>query len=200
MEVWKDIPNYEGIYQASSYGRIRTVEGKTTYSVRHGERHWKSRILKGRGDNYQTGRRVNLWKDKKSKDFLVARLVALTFLGEPPKGYTVNHKDGNRFNNSIDNLEWLSLADNIRHGFENSLYPQKSIRLTKGGKSIEFRSMSQCDKYLNRCFGYTSERMKKNGILTDKEGNKYNGVLIDSPYTCKYQKNSFPEDKNEKAS
>ena len=196
MEVWKDIPNYEGIYQASSCGQIRTVDGKTTFTKRHGVRHWKSRILKGRGDNYQTGRRVNLWKDGKPKDFLVARLVALTFLGEPPKGYTVNHKDGNRFNNSIDNLEWLSLADNIRHGFENSLYPQKSIRLVKDDKTIDFRSMAQCDKYLNRGLGYTSDRMKKNGILTDKRGTKYRGVLIDSPYVCKYPKYSFLETKD----
>lgn len=200
MEIWKDIPDYEGIYQASSQGRIRTVEGKTTYSVRHGERHWKSRILKGRGDNYQTGRRVNLWKNKKSKDFLVARLVALTFLGEPPIGYTVNHKDGNRFNNSIENLEWLSIGDNIRHGFENFLYPQKSIRLVMDDKTIDFRSMTQCDKYLNRCSGYTSERMKKDSILTDKKGNKYKGVLIDSPYVCKYPKYLFPEGNNEKVS
>ena len=44
-EMWKDIPNYEGIYQASTFGRIRTCEGKTTYTKRHGIRHWKQRIL-----------------------------------------------------------------------------------------------------------------------------------------------------------
>ena len=101
QEIWKDIPDYEGIYQASTLGNIRTVEGKTTFSVRHGERHWKSRILKGRGDNYKTGRRVSLWKDKKCKDWLVARLVAITFLGKPETNLTVNHKDGNRLNNKI---------------------------------------------------------------------------------------------------
>ena len=56
-ETWKDIKGYEGIYQASSFGRIRTVEGKTTYTERHGVRHWKSRILKGRGNNPVTGAR-----------------------------------------------------------------------------------------------------------------------------------------------
>jgi hypothetical protein len=67
-------------------------------------------------------------------------------------------------------------------------------------KTIDFRSMTQCDKYLNRCSGYTSERMKKDSILTDKKGNKYKGVLIDSPYVCKYPKYSFPDGDNEKAS
>lgn len=187
MEIWKDIPNYEGIYQASSYGQIRTVEGKTTFTVRHGERHWRSRILKGRGDNPITGKRVNLWKDGKPKEFLVARLVALTFLGEPPEGFTVNHKDGNRLNNSIDNLEWLSLGDNIRHGFENFLYPQKSIRLVRGDQTIDFRSMSQCDKFLDRCNGYTSERMKKDNVLRDKHGNEYKAELIELCYIKRYR-------------
>lgn len=173
MEIWKDIPDYEGVYQASSEGQIRTVEGKTTFTARHGVRHWKSRVMKGRG-NRPEGKRVSLWKDGKHKDFLVARLVALTFLGEPPKGFTVNHKDGNRLNNSIDNLEWLSLGDNIRHGFETLLYPQKSVTLTTNDKKYEFRSMAQCDKFLGRCDGYTSGRTKRSNVLCDTNGNKYN--------------------------
>ena len=82
-EVWKDIPDYEGLYEASSFGRIRTKEGKTTFTQKRGIRHWKSRIMKGRGNNYSTGSRVGLWKNGKVKDWLVARLVAITFLGKP---------------------------------------------------------------------------------------------------------------------
>lgn len=179
-ETWKDIPEYEGIYQASNYGNIRTVEGKVTYSKLHGIRVWKSRILKGRGDNPKTGRRVNLWKDGAHKDHLVARLVAITFLGNPPKGFTVNHKDGNRLNNRLDNLEWLSLADNIRHGFETGLYStQKPIQL-KGNdenKTLTFRSLSQADKFLCRRSGYTSERMKRNRFtLSNANGDVYHIV------------------------
>lgn len=162
-EIWKDIPNYEGIYQASNFGRVRTVEGKTTVDSRHGIRHWKSRVLKGRGNNPITGRRVSLWKDGKPKDFLVARLVAMTFLGVPPVGFTVNHIDGNRFNNRLDNLEWLSLKDNIRHGFNTGLYDniQKPVAVSVEGKTIKFNSMSQLDIYLKRGRGYTSSRIKK---------------------------------------
>ena len=180
MEIWKDIPGYEGIYQASTLGRIRTAEGKTTFTTRHGVRHWKSRILKGRGDNYTTGKRVSLWKDGKVKDWLVARLVAITFLGNPPEGFTVNHKDGNRLNNNIDNLEWLSLADNIKHGFANGLYPTKAVKLvslTNEGV-FEFASMSSCDKFLKRRKGYTSEAIINNRWLYDSDGNKYCGLLV----------------------
>ncbi len=174
MEIWKDIPGYEGIYQASNYGNIRTVEGKTTYSIRHGKRRWKSRMLKGRGDNKTTGKRVSLWKNKKHKDWLVARLVAITFLGEPEEGMTVNHIDGNRMNNRIENLEWLTRADNIKHGFENGLYPQKSITLVNGKNEIlSFRSFSECSRYLGRCHNYISGCVKKGTTIKNLDGEKF---------------------------
>ena len=53
QEIWKDIPDYEGIYQASNLGRIRTASNKTTHSVRHGIRHWEQRILKFKGEEGQ---------------------------------------------------------------------------------------------------------------------------------------------------
>ena len=172
-EIWKDIPDYEGIYQASTLGRIRTVEGKITQSARHGERHWKSRILKGRG-HCPCGERVTLWKDKKAKECLVARLIGITFLGLPPDGFTINHIDGNRFNNRLENLEWLSLADNIRHGFLTGLYPtQKQILITKDGEEREFRSMSKLDEFLGRARGYTSNRIKKYNTVVSTDGTVY---------------------------
>lgn len=80
-ETWKAIPGYEGIYEASDLGRVRSVDGKVTNSVRCGRRRWKGRILKTRGNSYITGYRVSLWRDKVSRDYLVARLVGITFLG-----------------------------------------------------------------------------------------------------------------------
>lgn len=178
MEVWSDIPQYEGLYQASTHGNIRTCEGKITSNKRYETRCWKSRILKGRGDDYKTGKRVNLWKDGKRKDWLVARLVAITFLGDPPEGFTVNHKDGNRLNNNIDNLEWLSLGDNIRHGFATGLYHcQKAVLLDRDGQQFEFRSMSECDSFLGRHKGYTSENLKKRSVVVDSLGNKYHAKV-----------------------
>ena len=177
MEIWKDIPGYEGLYQASNTGLIRSVEGKTTSSSRYAVRHWKSRILKGRGDNPKTGKRVNLWKDGKPKDFLVARLVALTFLGEPQQGFTVNHKDGNRMNNAIDNLEWLSLADNIRHGFATGLYPQKSVTLVYENKSTTFPSYAKASAHIGRCSGYISDCIKKKRCAIANDGTEYKIVM-----------------------
>lgn len=178
METWKDIPGYEGLYQASDQGNIRTAAGKTTSNKRYSVRRWKSRILKGRGDNHITGKRVSLWKDGNPKDWLVARLVAITFLGSPPDGFTVNHKDGNRMNNTIDNLEWLSLADNIRHGFATGLYPTKAVVLSRNGETLEFTSMAKCDRFLRRYNGYTSDNLKRGTTLYDADKAKYDGYVL----------------------
>lgn len=178
-EIWEDIPGYEGIYQASTFGNIRTVEGKTTSSSRCATRRWKSRVLKGRGDNPKTGKRVSLWKDGKTKEWLVARLVAMTFLGLPPEGFTVNHIDGNRMNNRVDNLEWLTLGDNILHGFATGLYhAQKPVVLKRNGQTFEFRSMARCDEFLKRSTGYTHNTMKRKKSLTDSEGNLYEVQIV----------------------
>ena len=78
-EIWKDVVGYEGIYEVSSYGRIRTHKNKTTYTEKHGIRHWKQRYLKDKTPN---GRdvRVTLWKNGECKYFLVHRLVAFAFI------------------------------------------------------------------------------------------------------------------------
>lgn len=160
-------------------GRIRTTEGKTTYTKLHGERKWKQRILKpkGRKDFNVCGYRVSLWKNGKHKDFLVARLVCTTWHENLiDTKMTVNHKDGNRLNNHIDNLEWLSLGDNIRHGFENGLYKQDKIVLVcvATGQKFEFRSQSEASKFLKRNHGYINYLINnKKKYAVSQNGEKY---------------------------
>ena len=178
-EIWKDIPEYEGIYQASNYGRIRTSPNKTTFTERHGVRHWKSRIMKGRGDYKTTGKRVSLWKDGKCKDWLVARLVAITFLGKPTKNAnTVNHINGNRLDNRVDNLEWLSLGDNIRHAFDTGLMPYKKIKLFNKDCELIFRSMVLASKHIGRNQGYISNCISKNRKIFSKDGIQYQVEIL----------------------
>lgn len=165
IEQWKDIPGYEGLYQASTEGRIRTAPGKTTRTDRHGDRHWKTRILKGRGDNIRTGKRVSLWKDGKCKDWLQARLVALTWAPGFTEGMTVNHINGNRLDNRVCNLEWLTLGDNIRHGFETGLYQktQKEVTLkSPDGAILFFPSRAEACRYLGVSHSVVSCAILKN--------------------------------------
>lgn len=167
-EIWKDIPRYEG-YQASTKGRIRTFN-KVTYTEIHGYRQWKNRILKFKPSSFNShskkqgsGYRVTLWKDGKSKDFLVARLIATTFLEDLiDTNMTVNHKDGNRTNNNIENLEWLSRSENIKYGFEKGQYKQIKTILYNKKERKQFRSLSQADIFLERSIGYCSQILKRN--------------------------------------
>lgn len=182
-EIWKDIPRYPG-YQASTLGRIRTFN-KVTFTKRHGERHWENRILKFKPSistkriKQGPGYRVSLWKNGKSKDFLVARLIATTFLEDfIETNMTVNHKNGNRLDNTIDNLEWLSLSENIKYGFENNQYKQNKTILYNEKEKHEFRSQSIASQFLGRKNGYISQCLKHGRQATSILGVKYN-ILLD---------------------
>lgn len=166
MEEWKDVYGFDG-YQVSSLGRVRTYN-KITISNLHGERHWKDRILKQKISKKDNCSRVELWKNGKHFTVLVHRLVAKAFLGIPTnEDMNVNHKDGNRQNNTVENLEWLSRADNIRHGFVNGFYHSQKpcVLVDKNSKEIAFRSLSEASNYLNRSNGYVSNCVK-NGRFT----------------------------------
>lgn len=163
-EIWKDIPNYNG-YQVSNLGRIRTYN-KITYKQGI-KRQWKNRILKYKGKTYNTGYRVDLWKDGKPKTFLVARLVAFTFYNQDINNHklTVDHIDGNRFNNNINNLELVSLGENIKRGFATGLYScQKKVKIINKKTKEEkiFNNLSKGSQYMNYNKGYLSGKIKKN--------------------------------------
>lgn len=179
MEEWKDIPGFEEIYEASNLGRIRSKEGKTTNSALHGTCHWKQRIIQHHYTKRKSGKnfdaKVTLWKDKEPHYYLVSRLIALSWVTGYSKGMTVNHIDGNPLNNRADNLEWISLRDNIIHGFETGLYSnQKPIKLVlPDGKIIPFRSLSAASRYLGKNSGYISEQLNNNRKIRDATGNVY---------------------------
>lgn len=171
QEIWKDIPNYSG-YQVSNLGNVRTFN-KITFTKRHGIRHWEDRLLKQKVSTNKYGRkdfRVELWNNGKHKTYLVSRLVGLTFneMSLDTK-LTINHKDGNSLNNSLDNLEIITLKENIRHGYQTGLYSnQMKVRIIKNGISKVFPSLSKGNEYIGRTHDYLSAKIKKN-IFSDDE-------------------------------
>lgn len=183
-EIWKPIPGYENDYEASNLGRIRTSINKITYTEKHGIRHWKQRILKYKSNNenaYKTGFRVDLWKNGKPKTYLVARLVASTFISNElsNKKLTVNHINGNRLDNRIENLEWLTLGDNIREGFKTGLYSSsKKIRvfIKQTNEEKEFMSLSQAGVHFKKNANYFANQIRKNKF----ENKFYKWEIIDS--------------------
>ena len=178
-ELWKDIPGYEGIYQASTLGNIRTCEDKTTHTERHGIRHWKQRTLKQKKCRNSKGRidaRVSLWKDGKERTWLVSRLVGLTWCDGYSEGLTINHIDGNPLNNSAENLEWISLADNIRHAFRTGLASNlKHTTLIQefGDGVLEFDSEAEACRFLGRSKGYINLCVKHGRSAINISGEKF---------------------------
>jgi len=115
-ETWKDIPNYEGLYRVSSFGRIKSLQME---KINHTGGVWiePSRMLKP-SENDQGYLNVILVKYKSKKSFLVHRLVALAFFG--PSKLEVNHKDKNTKNNRVNNLEYVTKRENISHKFDKT--------------------------------------------------------------------------------
>lgn len=105
-EVWRDIENYEGLYQISNLGRVRSLN-----YLGHG----RVAVLKSRncGKGYL---KVVLSKDKKPKEWFIHRLVAIAFIPNPHNLPCVNHKDENKLNNIVENLEWCTHKYNANYG------------------------------------------------------------------------------------
>lgn len=178
MEQWKDIPGYEKLYQASTHGRIRTCEGKTTASARFPHRVWKQRTLKQKVTTNYKGRtdaRVSLWKEGKEKTWLVSRLIALAWCDGYSDGLTVNHINGNSLDNRAENLEWVSKAENIKKGFSDGLYKsvQNPVVLISGDDIQSFASMAEASRFLGKNNGYIHACLKYNRAATDRYGNRY---------------------------
>ena len=112
-EIWKDVKDYEGLYQVSNMGRVKSLE-RMKWNGR-GYQKIPEKILKA--SEYRGGYlQVNLSKDGKAKDCKIHRLVAQAFISNPQNLPEVNHKDENKKNNCVENLEWCSKLYNINYG------------------------------------------------------------------------------------
>jgi hypothetical protein len=118
-EEWKDIEGYEGLYQVSNYGRIKSFVGFNGHNYIEREK-----ILcpyKQQTNHNYTRSVVKLYKNGVKKDFKVHRLVAKAFVSNPQNYNTINHLDGNPLNNKACNLEWCSQKHNVQHALDNEL-------------------------------------------------------------------------------
>ena len=169
MELWKDIPGYEGIYEVSDTGRVRSSKNKTTQSSLHGERKWRQRILKQKSDK-NGYKRVSLWKNKMVKDFLVHRLVAMAFIEKVDGKDIINHKDGIQWNNHVSNLEWCTYQENNAHAVENGLNRSADPIVLFNLISKEahyFQSKAEASEFTGRNRGYISGLLKKGENIVD---------------------------------
>lgn len=114
QEIWKDIKDYEGLYQVSNLGRIKSLERKVK-NTKSSYRIIKEKILScGKSSNGYCY--IILCKKQNRKPFRIHRLVAEAFIPNPNNYLEVNHKDENKLNNKADNLEWCNHKYNINYG------------------------------------------------------------------------------------
>lgn len=147
MEVWKEIPFTSGEYLVSSNGIVKTAKTGRLLTP----------IIDARG--YE---RVCLFKVNREKRYKVHRLVAITFIPNPENKPQVNHKDGNKRNNNVDNLEWVTNEENMHHSRETGLHDghrqfcesrKKRVIATNidSGERIVFDSILAARKAIGTC-------------------------------------------------
>lgn len=160
-EIWKPIKNYEGLYEVSNLGNVRSLSNR--WGTRKKERKVKQQLT---AKNYK---RISLSKNNKKKSYLVHCLVYTAFYGEIPLNYEVNHKDYNRTNNNLNNLELLTHEDNVRYSKgmkikqydlnHNLIKVWESVRLA--GKELNINHRQIRDNLKGRqktCHGFIFEK------------------------------------------
>ena len=124
-EMWKAVKGYEGLYEVSDNGEIRSLDHEV---LNNGTSVLVKGVLKRtrmKDNGYMI---VDLWKDGKGKTHHVHRLVAQAFIDNPENKQTVNHIDGNKKNNNVNNLEWLTPSEQNLHFYEHGLKSKANIQ------------------------------------------------------------------------
>jgi hypothetical protein len=152
-EVWKDIENFEGIYQISNFGRVKSLD--RVIDTRNGKSTIKGVIVNPCGKPYLF---VYLSKNNKSKYHAIHRLVAQAFIPNLENKPQVNHIDGDKTNNVVSNLEWVTQSENMLHayriglekpraGSSNGWSKVKMKIIMPNGEEMLFNSVTECAEF-----------------------------------------------------
>jgi len=186
-EIWKNIKGYKGLYKVSNYGRVKNIKLFKHYrisknntmtidyqSVHKHKQFRQNKILKY-GIHELGYLYYYLSNNGTSEKIYMHRLVAQHFIPNLDNKLEVNHKDGNKQNNYVSNLEWCTRFENNKHAFENGLknnnHFKKKVKIIKGDFSKTFDSIVNCSKYFN-CHETTIGQLIKNN-------HKYKGYILE---------------------
>lgn len=152
IEIWKDIKDYEGLYQVSNLGNVRSLD-KIIYQknkMGKNQKHiYKGKVLIGSKNNngYRT---ISLYDGKRKNTRLLHRMVAEAFIPNPNQYNYINHKDNNPLNNNVNNLEWCTQNYNIKYAYEkgNKIPPNmRRVNQIKNGYILKtFISISNAER------------------------------------------------------
>lgn len=197
-EIWKDIKGYEGLYQVSNFGRIKSLERVTKY--RNSKRVLREKI-KGDFIGKRGYKRVELTKDGISKKYNLHRIVASSFISNPYNKKEVNHINGIKTDNRVENLEWCTSQENTMHAIKMGLqknsdkqrktvgeYARKNkvkkiVQLTKDGKYIKTWESAVA---VERKVGIKSKSISQCVTGRSKTAGGYRWVLYEQFENMKY--------------
>ena len=172
QEIWKDIKDYEGLYQISNLGNVKSLIRSSTNAI----------IMKPKlsTSGYYS---VMLYKDGTHKTFYVHRLAALSFIPNPDNKPQVNHKDGNKLNNTLENLEWVTISENQKHAISHGLRTPSPMIGKFGKLNHNSKPILQCDTEGNviRKWDSISDAARYYGCSQ----NSISNVLVGNRKKCK---------------
>ena len=169
MEEWRDVPGYEGLYQVSNLGRVRSEKRSTTRGV----------ILKGKINTHGYVE-VTLSKKNVRKTARVHRMVAIAFIPNPEGKPQVNHRNGDRSDNRAENLEWCTASENMVHardvlhhlGGKRKYIPIKPRRRFTDDEIRQIRSSNKSSQRIAQETG-----VSKQAILAIRHRKSYREVI-----------------------
>lgn len=169
MEKWKDIEGYEGLYQISNFGRVRSCDRIITCKSKNGKIFEK--VVKGKIMKFSTSRNylaVCLYKNSRQQLKKIHRLVAEAFVPNPNNYPIVNHKDENKTNNNAENLEWCTSKYNTNYGTGVEKRSKKQLNRPDCSKRIfqytlegELVAVYQSSKEATRITGFDNGEIRR---------------------------------------
>jgi len=155
IEIWKPVKGYENLYEVSNLGRVK--------SIRNGDK-----ILKTYLSTYGYVK-VNLYAAKKSKIHFLHRVIALAFIENPEAKPIINHKNGIKHDNSLENIEWVTYSENSLHAIKTGLRSHDKRLSPQARQEINQSDLSPkeiCEKYnIGMCTFYEIKRRSLSSLL-----------------------------------
>lgn len=157
--IWKPVKGYEDYYEVSDQGEVRTIE---RYVELPTHRYVKRQKMLTQFDDGRGYKHVKLYDGKGNpKSFTVHKVVAITFIDNPNNYIEINHIDHNKHNNCVDNLEWITRSENVKHSYKmrdpktykgsgnknSKLTEEQVIQMREEHKTGEFTYKQLADKY-----------------------------------------------------